>query len=191
MVSDISNEIYRNYGIYNAGGIDYFSVFKSKFEDMDPIRLVSHQMKHYPLSYVLDFLLSLPDLWVHFDLEDWKRLFIEVCPRRRVKRGELLSELAAFSDIHLLFRYVRVDPLPMIVNIPQLAFGEKTWIIDYCAGCASILLPDASDELDGAHFVSNDKLNNAREVLIRGGLGHPVNTVSEFRENLTLLRNCL
>lgn len=188
MFTDISDAMYEQYGLDNAGGMDYFSQFESQLEGCDRVLLVSHQMKSYPLAYVIDFLLSLPGLWVNFDLEDWKRLFIEANPRRRVHRGELLSELSAFSDIHLLFRYIRIDPLPLIVSIPQLPSSEKAWILDYCEGCASVLLCDASDALDGQHFVSNECLKNVRSVLIQGGLKQTKNTVNEFRENLSMLR---
>ncbi|CAM2068944.1 hypothetical protein SCOR_26485 [Sulfidibacter corallicola] len=167
-LNSLCREIESGYGFGQTAGRAYFVQYLPSLKCVNAFDVILFNMSEYSLRYVRDFLLSLPELWIHFSIHDWEKLFINVGPRPVLK---WFDDSGKYADIYLLNKYVRVDALSFFVRLKDVPREDRENALDYFSRFEQLLRNDPLDfeDLDGEYFVSLVEIENLRAKLVNEG----------------------
>jgi hypothetical protein len=167
MLVNVSQEMYRAYGLSDEVGISYFMKFLPELSKFDFGTVLAYQMQSYPHRYVLDFILSSPSLWLNSSAAAW----LNILNSRdvRVDTSRTNDQVGQFADVEFLSRYVGVDALGFLVDSRSASLCDKKYALAYFSKFPYGLVPSSldDDDLDGIYFVSKEVLASLRETLCR------------------------
>jgi hypothetical protein len=158
MLKELLDEIFFDFGV-KGSGIDFFAPYQERLTRF-PLRSVVEAASEYPPRFLLDMLLSVPELWRN-ERVDWRSI---VC-RNREDFSQTNDRLGGYADIEFLSRYVRVDAIQilMAMNAPWRAQS-----LSYFKRFAYDFVPNELDleDLDGEYFVLWSDLDMLRTSLM-------------------------
>jgi len=149
------------------------------------------------LRYSIQLFLAWPELWEHFEIGDWTRLFEKMGPRPEVDGWNLSDALLSgeFSDIVFLLRWLEIDAIQFVKDV-DLDLHDKRMIAAYCFHrlASGLILSkntlagiwDNERELTGRLAVARERLIDASP-----GLGKKYGTVQELRSNASAFYHSL
>ncbi len=166
---DFSRTMFSNYGDGQKVGMEYFQPFEGQLSLSDSPELIVLQMRNFDLRYVLDLLLSVPDIWIEMGYPDWIRTFEFGMPRPSFDK--VPSDIGGYADLVFLHKYVGVDAITELLRQPSISDPEKHQVLQYCYSHAPLLLSSDIDNenLDGDYFVALELIESYRSKLLGSG----------------------
>lgn len=162
--------IYDGYGVSEKYGVEYFLEFKNSLLLYDPVEVISLNMATYSHVYVLEFIMGAPYVWEMFDSKKWVELMRRVSPRPDASR--CIEELAGYSDIVFLNRFLRVDALGYFLSDELISDLDKSQARSYFSKFPDLVeINDLDkDDLDGVYLMSNEELRRRAMVILGEGV---------------------
>lgn len=105
-VKSLSEYLYRELGVINPERIAYY---KTSILSHDNVQMLTYNFKSYSLSYSHDLMLSIPELWVDMNPDDWYKLGVNLSPRPEIGEFMWLINSAHYFDIIFLEKYLGID----------------------------------------------------------------------------------
>lgn len=185
LLTSLLEDMYNKYSKEGAGAVEFFGSHREQLEAYDPEQVVAVQVKTYPLAYVVDFLLSSPEILSSMDTAAWQRTIMNAGPRPELRPVDL--EMEHQGDIYFICKFMRLDAVRMAIELPGLDRTDKQRILKRAQLSSPLLVLDEVDReaLDGTHFVAEAFLAaQARRLHLEGGWSRLPDTPDEIRERL-------
>jgi hypothetical protein len=190
-LQNLCREMYEGYGGSKESGRRYFGLYLSQIMSVGQMELLIFLLKSdYPLRYVLDVLLSLPEIWRDFSSSEWIRLMSSVTPRSNSISWK--DEEAGYADFVFLCRYLNVNALSVYCDLDGVPREDKCFVLTHFEKNPYPMLLDDLDkeDLDGEYFVDNVVLTSVKRRLLKEGIFEEFTYTGdqELREYLSKLQ---
>lgn len=124
--------------LYASSPLNRFRIHTSMKEKIEMLsidqkmNLLVFSFKNYDRSYNIELCLAYTILWRDFNGDNWKRLILEMFPRK-VKFEEGVKEIntSFYFDIFLLNGIIGVSPFEFIFNEFEIHVKEKKEFLNY------------------------------------------------------------
>ncbi|WP_445656681.1 hypothetical protein [Achromobacter sp. NCFB-sbj8-Ac1-l] len=162
--------MYDGYGVPEKYGAEYFLEFKNNLLLHDPIEVISLHMAAYSHVYVLEFIMGAPYVWEGFDSKKWVELMRRVSPRPDASR--CIEEIAGYSDIVFLNRFLRVDALSNFLGDELISDMDKSQTRSYFSKFPDLVeINDLDkDDLNEVYLMSDEELRRRARVILGEGV---------------------
>ncbi len=174
--------IYKRYGTQGETGRPFFLLYIQRLNEFDFSELIACTIKHFPQSFNVALILSLPELWKGYDVESWFSLIKKATPRSNpivtgLDNGE-------FSDILFLIKYIRINIVAWYLEQADIPKADKKYMLQFCLRQGSKLFMDEIDmeDLDGEFFVGVEDLNNLRVEFLHKDISQLQDDFGDFIE---------
>jgi hypothetical protein len=143
--------------------------------------------RDYPLRYVLNFILSIPSLWMNLSDVEWINIMSTLNPRPLPFSREI--DNTGYVDIHFLCRYMKINAIDTFLNQEDININDKKNLLAYAKKISEFLFLSELDieDLDGSYLVSIDKINEVRNKIIAAGKFKPFEfTLEELQDYINI-----
>lgn len=170
LLLELSQDMYEMYGFTNKVGLEFFSDYSSRLSPIDPVSVISFQMKSYPYRYVMDFILASPFLWKNFSSNEWLDLMRKLSPRPDPFHCN--EEMSEYCDLVFLNRYLQINGLDVFLHDEEISEKDKENVISYFRKFPDLKMRSKDDtaDLDGAYFIHADDMSTIRNNIVAEGI---------------------
>lgn len=117
-VKSLANEIYQN----SHGGFEKLSTeLLSQIRHYGEEKFLEHLILSYPDLFVQNFMLSHREIWGAFTLDSWRSMLLNLQD----------NELALYTLISFLSRYLRINSIVLYRNIPGINEQIRKKVLEY------------------------------------------------------------
>lgn len=117
-------ELERKKNISDAG-VSFFVAYKADILKQDKLVFLIDCFNHSEINYkyMQYLLLTIPEVWKDFSLDDWKFIIRNV--KRKSKYKVLYDDEGCFEDIKFLFKWIEVDSVDLYRNDSKINERDK------------------------------------------------------------------
>jgi hypothetical protein len=139
--------------------------YLDRLSRVDRVEFLTYCFHSFDGAYNMSLLLSLPELWELFHLDDWKKVALLLSPRPEIGRFDPTGQ---YSDVAFFIRWLKLDGLRYALSMPNLPNPDKIRIVRYCAANAVSLMgaPDDRSDLDGVLLCAASRVDVHRARLL-------------------------
>lgn len=176
------------------GEINRHTVKKEHFDLLNNLddghSFLLFNLKKYQSRYIIGLLLTFPILWINFSNQDWISLIQSNFPRKKRMREEhfkLINIDGEFTDLIFLQRYLKINPIYILLNFIKLEseelnnciefvkiYGDKFFISDF----------ELKEDLKDFYNIGKNELDLYSLKLINQGFTKGFDTREKFEEYL-------
>lgn len=130
------------------GGKEFYERFLDEIHSIGRIEFLAAYMRDSEVEDVRVLMLSLPQLWQDFTVDDWLKL-MEAVGEKPTKRPKWdIGEMGIFSDVLFLCRFLEINGLDLYLNYAKVSEQSKWAVVKYMQAFAGFFAKQWIDDYD-------------------------------------------
>jgi hypothetical protein len=129
----LAQSLYEASPLNKQNQLEYLTEKIKSLSVRERLDLLVYSFMHYDRNYNYELCLFIPLLWIDFKIDDWKKLFEKMFPRKIKYVENNLKEIntGSYFDILLLNGIIGVSPFEFIFKELKIDFEEKREFYNY------------------------------------------------------------